>query len=186
MQTVEDKILVEKLMKGDARAFTELYHKYHSDLYRYAWKFLRCDDDAKEIVHDVYFKIWEKRETLNSDLSIKYFLIKICKNMVLNLMVKAARVSAYKKEILISSKENLENDTENAVIYADFEKFAHAAIAHLPAQRQAIYKMCKMEGKSYEEAAEAFGVSKGTVRDHMLKATRSIKKFLSDTYYAFR
>lgn len=186
MQPVEDKILVEKLTKGDEHAFGELYHKYHGDLYRYAWRFLRCDDDAKEIVHDVYFKIWEKRETLNSDLSIKYFLIKICKNMVLNLMLRADRENAYKQEILAAAKENLEYDTENAVIYADFEKFAHAAIAHLPAQRQAVYNMCKMEGKSYEEAAEAFGVSKGTVRDHMLKATRSIKKFLSDTYYPFR
>ncbi|MEX2234564.1 MAG: RNA polymerase sigma-70 factor [Cyclobacteriaceae bacterium] len=181
MQTVEDKVLVDNLTKGDDRAFAELYRKYHSDLYRYAWKFLRCDNDAKEIVHDVYFKIWEKRETLNSDLSIKYFLIKVCKNMVLNQMVKAARLSAYKQEILIASNENLENETEDAVIYADFEKFAHAAIAHLPPQRQAVYKMCKMEEKSYEEAAEAFGISKGTVRDHMLKATRSIKKFLSTT-----
>ena len=186
MQRVEDKILVEKLIKGDEHAFEELYYRYHGDLYRYAWKFLRCDDDAKEIVHDVYFKIWEKRETLNSDLSIKYFLIKICKNMVLNLMLREARVNAYKQEILASSKGHFENETENAVIYADFEKFAHAAIAHLPAQRQAVYNMCKMEGMSYEEAAEAFGVSKGTVRDHMLKATRSIKKFLSNTYYAFR
>lgn len=137
-------------------------------------------------MHDVYFKIWEKRETLNPDLSIKYFLIKICKNLVLNVMVRAARASAYEREMLITSRENLESDTENAVIYADFERFARAAVAHLPVQRQAIYKMCKMEGKSYKEAAEAFGVSKGTVRDHMLKATRAIKKFLSDTYYAFR
>jgi RNA polymerase sigma-70 factor (family 1) len=186
MQTLEDKVLVEKLMKGDERAFAALYRKYHGSLYRYAWKFLRSDDDAKEIVHDVYFKVWEKRETLNSDLSIKYFLIRICKNMVLNQLVRAARASAYKEEALISLRENPENETEDAVIYADFEKFAHAAVAHLPAQRQAVYKMCKMDGKSYEEAAEAFGISKGTVRDHMLKASRSIKKFLSNTYYAFR
>jgi RNA polymerase sigma-70 factor (family 1) len=177
MQTDEDKILVEALIKGDASAFRQLYDKYHGALYRYAGRFLKSDEDAKEIVHDVYLKIWEKRETLNSDLSFKYFLLKVCKNTVVNLMVKAARERTYKKEL--SYADRVENDTENVVIYSEFERFANAAIAHLPTQRQAIYKMCKLEGKSYEEAAENFGITKGTVRDHLLKAARSIKKMLA-------
>lgn len=174
----EDKLLVEGLILGDEHSFRCVYDKYHSNLYRYALKFVKSDELAKEVVHDVFLKVWEKRISLNSDLSLKYYLIKVCKNHVLNILAKSARENIFKKEILYH-RDFLDNNTEDSILYADYEKFANEAIARLPPQRQAIFKMCRMEGKSYQEAADNFGISKGTVRDHMLKAGRSIRKYLS-------
>ena len=174
----EDKLLVEALIHGDANSFKRLYDKHHGNLYRYALKFVKSEELAKEIVHDVFLKIWEKRATLNSELSFIGFLLKVCKNYTLNVLVKLARENAFKKEIARHITYS-HNETENDILYADYEKFALAAINLLPPQRQAIYKMCRIEGKSYDEAAESFGISKGTVRDHMLKAGRSIKEYLT-------
>jgi len=50
-----------------------------------------------------------------------------------------------------------------------------SAIQQLPAQRQQVFRLCKLEGKSYKEASELLGISVSTISDHIVKATKSIK-----------
>lgn len=170
--------VVEQLAAGDTDAFRRVYNQYHANVYRYALKFVKSRELAKEIVHDVFLKVWEKREQLNPAFSLEGYLIRICKNHVLNVLLKAAREEAWKKEVLHLA-ERTANQTEDVVVYADYAKYADLAIAQLPPQRQLIFKMCRLEGKSYEEAAQALGISIGTVRDHMLKAGRTVRQYLS-------
>ena len=170
--------MAESIAGGDEGAFKCIYNKYHGSLYHYSLKFVRSDELAKEIVHDVFLKLWESRSGLKRELSLKGYLLKICKNHILNLLKRATREASIKTEILRCSG-NSYNDAEGAIHYADYYRFALQAIENLPPQRQIIFRMCKIEGRSHEEVAERLGISKGTVRDHMLKASRYVKKYLS-------
>lgn len=166
------------IRKGNETAFGLTYQTYHAGLYCYALKFVKSDELAKDIVHDVFLKLWENRSHLNKELSLKGYLFRICKNHVLNLLKRAAHETSIKEKIL-SSSGCCHGETENAVCYTDYHKVALQAIEKLPPQRQAIFKMCKLEGRSYEEVAKGLGISKGTVRDHIFKASRYIKEYLT-------
>ena len=57
----------------------------------------------------------------------------------------------------------------------DYLQYAHQAIAHLLPQRRLVFEICRVEGKSYEEAAQLLSISKGTVKDHIIKAKKFIR-----------
>ncbi len=173
----DDSLLARQIRAGSAEAFTLLYKKYRGYLYHFSLRFLRSRELAEETVHDVFLKIWENRQTLNPSLSLKGFLIKTCKNHVINQMNRAVREQLWKSELLLAMPGG-HSDTENAVLFADYERLAEEAITKLPPQRQKIFRLYRLEEKSLDEIAEMEGVSKGTVKDHLLRATRQLKHFL--------
>lgn len=173
----DDSLLAGQISAGSVEAFTFLYRKYHGYLYHFSLKFLKSPELAEEAVHDVFLKIWENRKELDPARSLKGYLIKTCRNHVLNLMSRALREQLWKSEVL-SAGSGQHMDTENAIVLSDYERLAEEAIAKLPPQRQKIFRLYRLEEKSLDEIAESEGISKGTVKDHLLKATRQIRSFM--------
>jgi RNA polymerase sigma-70 factor (ECF subfamily) len=174
----KEKVLIERLARSEQRAFNELFDLHHSLLYHYAYRFLRSGDLAEEVVHDAFMIVWEKRQTLDAEKSIKYYLLRICKNLVIDIYHERLRETAVKQNFSLQVSD-VDNSTEEDIRFNEYQAFAHAAIEALPPQRQSVYRLCKLEGKSYEEAASQLGISKGTVRDHMLKASKLIRQLLA-------
>lgn len=169
--------LLEELIKGSETAFKKIYLNYHGSLYRMALKFVKSEELAKEIVQDVFVKIWENRSQINSSLSFSSFIFRIAHNHIFNLLKRASKEATIKNEILAAA-ETASNYTENEVLSAEYETLAIDAIEQLPPQRKLIFKLCRNEGKSYEEVSYTLGISKSTVRDHMVKAIKFIKDYL--------
>ena len=74
--------LVKSLSKGEIFAFNALYHEYSNRLYRFALGYLKSEEEAEELVQEVFFKIWEKRKELKEDLSFKSFLFTLAFNLI--------------------------------------------------------------------------------------------------------
>lgn len=172
-----DEKFIRLLSKGDEQAFSTLYKKYHSHLYYYSLKFLKSGELAEETVHDVFLKIWENRENLRSDLNFRSYLFTICKNQIVNMLLRATKEREIKAKIA-HHLDTSHNDLEETVVYTDYMNLAYEAIHHLPPQRQLVFKLCREEGKSYAEIAETLNISTGTVRDHIVKAGKFIKNYL--------
>lgn len=174
----DDAVLIKGIQDSNEQAFAKAYEKYHQHLYFFALKFVKSGELAGEVVHDVFLKVWEGRRRLNSQLSFRGYLLTICKNHVLNLLKRASLESSIKAEILRNCSPS-HKETEDSIHYDDYYRFALRAIEQLPPQRQLVFRMCRLEGKSYDEVAAALGISKGTVRDHLFKGSRYVKKYLS-------
>jgi RNA polymerase sigma-70 factor (family 1) len=173
----DDRDLVESLRNGSEESFTIIYHQYHRYLYYFSLRFVKSPALAEEVVHDVFLKVWENRERLKTELSFKGYLIKITKNHVLNLLARASREEKIRSEILYFTPEGSE-DTENSIYDRDYQKHAEEIISMLPEQRQRIFRMYRYDDMSGDEIAVLLNISKGTVKDHLLKANRFIRKHL--------
>lgn len=178
----EEKRLVALLQgdgntKGAMDAFSQLYERYHGMLYHSALKFVKSDELAQEVVQEVFIKLWETRSNLKADLSLSAYLYTMTRNRVFNMLKRAARESRVREHIRLHA-EAASNTTENNLLFSEYQAAVKKAIAGLPPQRQRIFIMCREEGKSYEEVAGAFGISKSTVRDHMVKALKSVRQQL--------
>lgn len=158
-------------------SFTKVYNAYHAYLYYFSLRFLKSSELAEEAVHDVFLKLWESRSQLNADLSLKGYLIKICKNHILNILSRASRERVFMEEILRNYVPG-HNETENSILSADYEARANEIISRLAPQRQKVFRMYRFEEMSLDEIAVELGISKGTVKDHILKANRFIRKYL--------
>lgn len=168
------KLLLSKLKAGDQYAFEKIYRLYSLRIYYNILKIVKSEEGAKEILQEVFIKIWEKREQIDLEQSFTSYLFQISKHMVYSALRKE-NVEKKLKDYLSSIGTEIYTHVEEALAYKHSEKFVLESIEKLPPQRKYVYTLCKIEGKSYEEVSRILGISTSTISDHIVKATKFIK-----------
>lgn len=174
---ISEKLLVIELSKGNEKAFRSLYDKYRPDVYAYSLSLLKSSTNAKEIVQEVFLKIWINRDTINPDLSFKAFVFTITRNLSFNFLKKAANDKSLRAEIFIKSSKT-HNPIENKISEEEYELMRRMAIDRLSPQRKLIFTMSREEDKSYQEISSELHISLSTVKNHMSKSLDSLRTFL--------
>jgi RNA polymerase sigma-70 factor (ECF subfamily) len=173
---VNDIVLCERLKSGDVDAYKLVYDKYHSPLYYYALKFVKMPELAEDVIHDVFLKLWEIRAQLKPEFGIAGYLYKISRNQVFKLIKKIAAETELRGKVLgIIEDQLIEGEAD--LQWNEYAGLLGNAIEQLAPQCKKVFNLCRQEGKTYEEAAQILGISKHTVKEHMMAAMKSIKKY---------
>jgi len=169
-----EKEILLRLIQGDEQAFEKIYRLYSNRLYGKLLKLLKSVPQTEEIVQDVFLKIWEYRASIDPEKSFRAFLFKIAENKAFDFFRKAALHKAFETELIALSTSN---HTMLEELIADEERsvLLEKAINNLPPQRQQVFRLCKLERKSYTEVSQLLGISLSTISDHIVKATKSIR-----------
>ncbi|GGH25306.1 RNA polymerase sigma-70 factor [Sphingobacterium alkalisoli] len=176
MPPYNEKDLLIKLRDGDYVAFETLYHTYSKRIY---WKFrrmIKIDEEVEELFQELFVRIWERREKVDVNQPFSAYLYRIAENMVYDFYRKAARDQKLHDAILSISNEAYEH-IEESIFKDETNDLIDRAIATLPPQRRQAFILCKLEEKSYEEAATIMGISPNTIHNHIVKATQSLKVY---------
>lgn len=174
--TLTEKELVLLLKDGDKSAFGQLYHNYRVRLYHNIFKMIKSDEDAEELLQELFVKIWVKRQNLDPERPFKAYLFKISENLVYDFFRKAALNRKLENHLAIAASGD-SNNIERYIYFKESNMLVNQAIENLPPRRKEIYKLCKIEGKSYEEVSRSQGISISTVNEHIVKATKAVRKF---------
>lgn len=169
--------LLQLLKAGDADAYQQLYNKYHAALYAYILRFVKIPEIAEDVLQDVFIKIWEIRKNINPTLSFQAYLYRISRNSVFKMIKKIAA----DKELQIGLASYMKGGAKEAdaqLQCQEYEQILQTAVNQLPPQRQNIFKLCRHEGKKYDEVAAELNISRNTVKEHMVLAVRFIKDYV--------
>jgi RNA polymerase sigma-70 factor (family 1) len=162
------------LSKNDENAFRQIFHLFSDSVYSFSLRLTRSKIDAEEIVQEVFLKIWTGRASAHTIENFSAYLFIITKNLALNVIKR--RVIEEKANIaFVNESPNTHCQTEETVIYRDYERLLKDMVKNLPPQQQLIYSMCRQEGLQYEEVAQRLKISKLTVKTHMQQAIKTIK-----------
>ncbi|HWV69114.1 RNA polymerase sigma-70 factor [Chitinophaga sp.] len=172
----EEAVLLQRLQQGDTGAYITLYDQYYPSLYTYILHFINIPELAEDALQEVFIKIWEIRERINPELSFSGYLYRITRNHVFKLLKKISADAALRLQVMQELQQQTE-DADTALLWKQYESLLHQAIAQLPPQRQKVFRLCREESKSYEEVAVELGISRNTVKEHMVLAMKSIKFF---------
>ncbi|MEQ9438945.1 MAG: RNA polymerase sigma-70 factor [Cyclobacteriaceae bacterium] len=174
-----DAHIVERLKQGDEQAFRIVFDTYYPRLLNFSMKFVHADENAKEIVQDVFLKIWHNRRKLNPQLSFQAYLFKIARHENFKYLKKVARDVTLKEELVrrcLSTASSGEDD----LLFAEYQAMAKKAIALLPPKRRLVFEMAQQD-LTHDEIAKELGISVHTVRAQLANATQSVK----DTFLRF-
>ncbi|HMT75933.1 MAG TPA: RNA polymerase sigma-70 factor, partial [Chitinophagaceae bacterium] len=158
-------------------AFEKIYRMYSGRLYGNLLKLVKNESLAQEILQDVFVKIWENRFSIDANKSFRSYLFKIAENKVYDLFRKAARDRKLQAQITAIATEQYMH-IEELLIRKEYGAIIEKAIKLLPPQRQQIFRLCKMEGRSYEEVSKLLGISVSTISDHIVKSGRTLREYL--------
>ena len=176
----DEKNVVLLLKDGDRKAFDLLYHAYKRRVYNNLRKLLHSDALAEELLQEVFYKLWVKRESLDTEKLFSAYLFRIAANLVYDHFRKAALDQKLQAHLIASGTE-LYDHIDTLINYKESNERLQKAIASLPPQRQKVYNLCKVEGKSYDEVSLLMGISTSTINDHIVKASRIIRNQFLDS-----
>lgn len=173
--TYYEQSVILRLQKGDSDAFLELYNQYHPALYHYVLRFVKSPAIAEDVLQDVFLKIWEIRARIDAQLSFKAYLYRICRNSVFKLLKKIAVDENLRVQVMQQFAQSIA-DADLKVLWQQYEEILHAAVNNLSPQRQRVFRLCREEGKTYEQVANELGISRNTVKEHMVLAMKQIRE----------
>jgi RNA polymerase sigma-70 factor (family 1) len=173
----DEKELLMQLREGNAQALDYFYHQYSLRIYRKLLKMVKVETIAEELVQDVFVRIWDKRHQIDPDRSFRSYLFTIAQNLVYDLYRKVAREERL-QEVIKEASSEMYMHVEEGVFLKETSEILNKAINNLPSQQKLVFTLCKLEGKSYEDASATLGISTSTINSHIVKATKSIKGYM--------
>ena len=174
---IQEKIFVEQLRNGSHQAFSVLYTHYHDILVNYCKQYQHDQEEAEDIVQDIFEQLWETREKLDEDLSFSGYVHTLTRNRILQKFRQFDVHARYAQYILVHAKEAT-NETEESIEYNDYAALLNELIEHLSPKQIEVFKLSRIEGRTYKEIAELLHITVPTVQTHAYIAMKKIKDFL--------
>ncbi len=88
-----DLLLLERIQSGDEHALASLMRTEYRSIYDYGMRFCNCDSTVRDAIQEVFISLWQKRTSLTSILSIRYYLLAAVKNQVLKLLQQKKKLT---------------------------------------------------------------------------------------------
>jgi len=162
-----DSETIKRFKADDMSAFDIIYRKYSKKLYRFAYSIIKVKPDAEGIVHEVFIKVWEKRNRIDEYLSFESYLFTITYNTTISFIRKKVKENKYIEYVKLMQNPSIQSKTIPEIEYNELKDKSEKIINLLPARQKQIYKLSREDGLTYKEIAAKIDISVNTVETHM-------------------
>ena len=154
--------------------FEDLFKTYFVGLSAFAQKYVKDIDSAKEIVHDVFVNLWNKRATIDPKKSLKSYLFTAVKNRCLNKIRDDKKFDTSIEDLDTVSNQFKAEDQDHLEL-AELEQKIHSILMQLPEKCRAVFILSRYEGKKYKEISQELNIAQKTVETHISKALKALR-----------
>src|SRR4028118_1080130 len=162
------------LGRTDEKVFEQVFKTHFKALHSYAYTILKDDAIAEEMVQNVFFKLWEKKEQLDIQTSLKAYLYKAVYHESLNYL-KHQKVKSVHQAYAMHSTDYTSNLADKKLLQGELENKLQMAMNDLPEQCRTIFQLSRFEELKYREIADTLGLSIKTVENQMGKALKILR-----------
>lgn len=173
----KDIELIELLHYGDEEAFSAIYNRYSIELISFAQTKLFEKEMARDIIHDVFVGIWEKRSNISINENLKAYLYTAVRYQV---------IRHIRKNIVRETYRDYLNDIlpqfdtiEKAIDAKDLQKQLDNKLDTLPSKTKIIFELSRNQDKSINEIAEELNISPQTVKNQLTIALKHLRSAIS-------
>ncbi|PIE05866.1 MAG: RNA polymerase subunit sigma [Sorangium cellulosum] len=189
----EDRVLIKAIQNGDQAAFRKLVQRHQGRVFAIALGIVRDENDAREISQEAFLRVYKGLDRFKGGSSFFTWIYRIVTNLSIDLMRRPGRRDAELVEDrklykltegsiapLVSHIDG--SDPVRMVRRKEIVARLREALDALPPYHRGVILMREVEGMSYEEMAQAMGVSKGTIMSRLFHARQKLQKALKDCY----
>lgn len=167
--------LVKLLKKDDMAAFDAIYNMYCHKLHQFVFMYLKQEEDAEEIVQEVFIKIWQSRSKIDVYASFESFLFTIAYNATMSLLRK--RMTETKSKEYLKSLQQIDSAEKiiDEIQFKELSQKVQNLLEQLTPRQKEIYLLSREEGLSHEEIARKLNISVSTVNNHLVNVLKFLK-----------
>lgn len=170
--------LVRLAAGGDQVAYGRLYSFYYPRLYTSIAFMAQSHEDAQEIIHDTFLKIWKAKESLIMVRSFEDYAYILAKNLLFNQLKRKKIGERVLQSLSDRSIKNTGPAPEQDYLFKQYYQTAIAAINRLTEQKRRIFLLRTQDGLTLEEIAQEMGISVSAVKKHLYTAFEAVKEAL--------
>jgi len=174
----EERKLLQQIARGDESAYTLVFNHYSKQVFNVAMLYLKDTTTAREVVQEVFLKIWLKRETMPAVEDLTAYLFILTRNHIYDSFKKQAN--------LVKALDHFSQHQPSAVDNADYRlqerQYDHLldkVVSNLPPERKKVY-IARKEGMSNEEISVRMNISIHTVKKQMQLAMQTVRSFVKE------
>ncbi|MBW8332323.1 MAG: RNA polymerase sigma-70 factor [Prolixibacteraceae bacterium] len=174
----KELFIFEELKRGKEYAFDFFFNYYYPGLCVYAQKIIELPEpEAKDIVQDVFVKLWNDRKKLDVQISVRSYLFVAVKNKCFDVLRKKKRSVKLQE---ITHQHDIADESFDGYVLCELEIIFDNGLKKLPDRCREIFELSRLQGLKNREIAEKLNLSEKTVENQMTKALRILKEELKD------
>jgi RNA polymerase sigma-70 factor (ECF subfamily) len=179
MKHLSDQELMRLVQAGDFSPASEIYDRYSSRIYNFAYRFLRNTEAAEDATQEVFVKMLKHANQFHGDAKLSTWLFSITANWCRDYLRKADNKAKEAEDVLVTLPAPSEFSPDRTLEQRENQlRIQRALTALTPEQREAIL-LSRYQGLSYAEIAQISGCSEGAVKTRVFRAMETLKKALT-------
>jgi RNA polymerase sigma-70 factor (family 1) len=172
-----DDALITLLKQGDEQAFAQIYKRYAEKLAGFAGAKLYNLDDARDILHDIFVKLWEGREQLHITSNLQSYLFAVIRHRIVDKIRKNITREEYASTVQAFGIF-YDTDVDKQLELKELKQTVDHSLEQLSPRIREIYKLSREEGLSNREIAEKLDLSEQTVKNQLSAALKHLRQTL--------
>lgn len=169
-----DQQLLDCLKSGDQLAFAEIYERYWKVMYFHVLKMLGDEDDAKDVVQELFAALWTKGSNIPFNTNLSGYLYITARNKVINL-IQQKKVRRDYLSALTTFVDEAGNGTVEQIDEKELLLIVEKEIQNLPVKMRQVFELSRKDYLSHKEIASQLNISDKTVKKQIGYAIRVIK-----------
>jgi RNA polymerase sigma-70 factor (ECF subfamily) len=181
---MSDEALLEQFQQGHKPAFEELYKRFWGGLYLHACRMLQQEQDAQDVVQEVFTAIYTKAGSIVLSGTLAAYLYTAVRNRVLNLIAHK-RTYRYHLDSLQQFISGADHSLLHGVTEKEMTAYIEKEIAKLPARMREVFELSRKTSLSHREIAARLQLSQETVKKQISNALRTLRHKMSHFPFFF-
>ncbi|WP_340105147.1 RNA polymerase sigma factor [Rhodohalobacter sp. 8-1] len=179
---MDDTLLIKQVQNGNRAAYTQLVEKWHSKIYRFAYRFFADEDEAHDITQKTFIKTYQNVNTLKNPEKFSSWIYRIANNLCLDELKRAGRRKSTSLEAYIEQSGRLEGDQiapDTDLQNKELGTILQRALLTLPDEQRTVIILKEYEGLKFREIADILEEPESTVKSRLYYGLKSTRRVLT-------
>lgn len=171
---ISDNSILSQIKQNNYRSFRILFDRYYGRLCIYVYEITRNSEASKDIVQELFIKLWSDRHKIEIQGNVSAYLFRACKNSALNyLRNENSRARLYENREL-----PLQEIDRDFLEEEEFVAFVNECINELPERSKQVFLLSRFEELKQKEIADKLNISVKTIKNQIWKSLQYLRSCL--------
>lgn len=178
---LQNQYFLNGLTSGNEKIFRLIMEEWYSRLFNFANNYLNNEENTKEVLQDVFLKLWDNRQKLSADTNLNAYLFTLTRNRCIDLIRREKLMLQFrtdKQEEYRRLSENFEALSDpilDNLFAMEIQAEINRTISELPEQCQKVFVLSRIKGMNNREISRTMVLSEKTIESHLTKALKTIR-----------
>jgi len=181
IKIMTDEELVKQIKKGKAECFGELVNRYEGKMTAYVRRFLNNRDDAKDLVQDVFMKVYKNIKSFDTSMRFSPWIYRIAHNESVNTIKRKVRepLNFFDPEVLFPHPVAVENPQDDAELL-EMKKILESCLDELDEKYKEVLILRYFEDMDYKDIADILKIPVVTVGVRINRGKERLRKIYEE------